>query len=185
MGLFQHPASVVREARRELARLPVTLQALVGDLDARTARIRPAPAEWSPVEVLCHLRDEETDDFGARLRVLLDGGAEFAPIHPERWVEERRYRESEPLEVLERLRQLRAASLELLASTPPDRLLAAAPHKRLGSLSGLDLLVGWVAHDQLHLSQLSATLARLWADRWAPLKAGYAGPIPYSAGPPR
>jgi len=36
-----------------------------------------------------------------------------------------------------------------------------------------------VAHDRLHLAQLAATLARTWANRWAPLRSEYAGPIPY------
>ena len=50
----------------------------------------------------------------------------------------------------------------------------------MGPLSGLDLLAAWVAHDRLHLAQLTATLARGWADRWAPLRTEYAGPIPYT-----
>ena len=102
----------------------------------------------------------------------------------ERWVEERQYREADPREVLAQLRERRAASLELLASVAPERLVAAAPHRRLGELSGLDLLVAWVAHDRLHLRHLAGTLARLWAIRWAPLKAEYAGPIPYAPGDP-
>jgi len=176
------PASVLDEARRELARLPNLLEGMVGDLDDATARARPAPGEWAAVEILCHLRDEEAEDFGARLRVVLDGRTEFAPIDPEGWVEERRYREAAPREVLAQLRERRAASLELLASVAPERLVAAAPHRRLGELSGLDLLVAWVTHDRLHLRQLAGTLARLWAIRWAPLKAEYAGPIPYAPG---
>ena len=51
-----------------------------------------------------------------------------------------------------------------------------------GLLRGLDLLAAWVAHDRLHLRQLAGTLARLWATRWAPLRADYAGPIPYAPG---
>ena len=176
------PASVLEEARRELARLPNLLEGMVGDLDDATARARPAPGEWAAVEILCHLRDEEAEDFGARLRVVLDGRKEFAPIDPERWVEERQYREADPREVLAQLRERRAASLELLASVAPERLVAAAPHRRLGELSGLDLLVAWVTHDRLHLRQLAGTLARLWAIRWVPLKAEYAGPIPYAPG---
>lgn len=86
--------TILDEARRELARLPAVLDALVGGLDEASARTRPAPGEWSPVEILCHLRDEETEDFGARLRVIVEGRGEFAPIDPERWVEERRYREA-------------------------------------------------------------------------------------------
>ena len=48
-----------------------------------------------------------------------------------------------------------------------------------GPLSAMDFLAAWVAHDQLHVAQLAATRARLWADRWPSLKVEYAGPIPY------
>jgi len=173
------PVSVLREARRELGRVPSLLTIMLGELDAPTARTRPFPGEWAPIEILCHLRDEETEDFGARLRAVLDGRKEFVPIDPERWVEERRYREATLHEVLDDFRVRRAASLEFLAAVPPERLLASAPHRRLGDLSGVDLLVAWATHDRLHLGQLAGTLARLWAERWAPLKAEYAGPIPY------
>ena len=176
------PGSVLSEARRELARLVPLLDIMTGDLDAATARTRPAPDEWAPIEILCHLRDEETEDFGARLRAVLDGQTPSAPIDPERWAEERRYRDTELARALRDLRQRRAASLAFLASVAPERLLTALPHRRIGLLSGLDLLVAWVAHDRLHVSQLASTMARLWANRWAPMKAEYAGPIPYAPG---
>ena len=54
--------SLLVEARRELARLPAVLEALLAGLDPPDARTRPAPDEWSPVEILCHLRDEETEE---------------------------------------------------------------------------------------------------------------------------
>jgi len=172
--------TLLDEARRELARLPIVLHALLAGLDEAGARTRPATGEWSPVEILCHLRDEETEDFGARLRVIVDGGGEFTPIDPERWAVERRYREAKMPEVLEALRARRQASLDLLASLSPKTLDGSRPHKRLGSLSGQDILAAWVAHDRLHLTQLTATLARIWALRWPPLHSEYAGPIPYS-----
>ncbi len=173
------PRHVLTEARRELARFPIVLSSLVGDLDEATWRARPAPDEWAPVEILCHLRDEETEDFGARERVILEGGRQFTPIDPERWARERRYLDAAPPEALEAFLTHRAASLALLASAGPERLLGAVEHPALGRLSGLDLLVAWVAHDRLHLRQLAGTLARGWASRWAPLRADYAGPIPY------
>jgi hypothetical protein len=175
------PAEVLGAARRELARLLPVLEALVGDLDEPTARARPEPGEWAPVEILCHLRDEETEDFGARLRAVLEGKRELAPIDPVRWVEERRYREARPADVLEALRSRRRASLDFLAALAPGALVARSiPHASLGRLSGLDLLVAWVEHDRLHVRQLAGALARLWASRWAPLKAEYAGPIPHA-----
>ena len=173
------------EARLELGRLPAVLEALLGGLNEADARTRPATGEWSPVEILCHLRDEENEDFGARLRVIVDGAGEFTQIDPERWAEERRYREANLPDVLEALRMRRQASLDLLASVSPETLTGSRPHKRLGRLSGLDILAAWVAHDRIHLAQLAGTLARIWALRWAPLRAEYAGPIPYSPDPQR
>jgi hypothetical protein len=172
---------VLASARRDLARLPAALEALLTDLDDGLWRARPAPGEWSPVEIVCHLRDEEAEDFVARLRVVLEGGTRFTPIDPEGWAVERRYRDQDPRAALAALDERRATSLKFLATTEPELLARAVDHKRLGRLSGLDLVAAWVTHDRLHLAQLAATLARLGADRWAPLRAEYAGPIPYSA----
>jgi DinB superfamily len=174
------PAALVSAARAELARFPATLQSVVTGLDAQGWRARPAPREWAAVEIVCHLRDEEVEDFGARLRVIVAGGTAFAPIDPEGWAVERRYLDADGPATLDELTRRRAASVAWLASLAPERLERAVDHPRAGRLSGLDLLAAWVAHDRLHLAQLVATLARQWAGRWAPLRSEYAGPIPYA-----
>lgn len=175
------PTALLSQARRELARLPTLLDALVADLTAERWRARPAPDEWAPVEIVCHLRDEEVLDFGARVRVILEGGARFTPVDPEGWAIARRYHEADPGEALAAFRTHRAANLTLLAGATPQRFPASGESPSGLRLSGLDLLAAWVAHDGLHLAQLAATLTREWADRWAPLRADYAGPIPYPA----
>jgi len=174
------PASLMTAARAELARFPVTLENLLAGLDAAAWRARPAPKEWAPVEIVCHLRDEEAEDFGARLRVIVEGGTAFAPIDPEGWAVARGYLDADGPATLAELERRRAASLAWLAGLAPERLTRAVETQRAGRLSGLDLLAAWVAHDRLHLAQLTSTLARVWADRWAPLRAEYAGPIPYA-----
>jgi DinB superfamily len=174
-------SALLSEASRELARFPGVLDLLVGDLDDGTCRSRPAPNEWAPVEIICHLRDEETEDFGARVSLILDGGVRFARNDPERSAIERRYRDADPRAALAAFHARRAASIELLATVAPNRLLASADRPSGGRLSGLDLLAAWVTHDRLHLHQLTGTLARLWANRWAPLETDYAGPIPYAS----
>ena len=78
------PHDVLTNARIELARFPRVLDALLNDLDSGAWRARPVAAEWAPAEIVCHLRDEETEDFGARLRVVLAGDERFTPIDPER-----------------------------------------------------------------------------------------------------
>src|SRR5439155_328410 len=69
------PTSVLLTARLELARLPAVLDGLLGDLDPADWRARPVAPEWAPIEIVCHLRDEEVEDFGARVRVALEGGS--------------------------------------------------------------------------------------------------------------
>jgi hypothetical protein len=177
------PAVVLRTARADLARLPAVLDALVDGLDAAVWRERPAPAEWSPVEIVCHLRDEETEDFGARLRVVVAGGDRFDPIDPERWAIERRYLDADPAAARAAFAERRAASLAFLGTVAPERLRLTVTRPQTGVLSGLDLLAAWVTHDCLHLAQLAGTLARVGARRWAPLRSDYAGPIPYAAVP--
>lgn len=172
-------AAALAASRRELGRLIPALHALADDLDAETLRTRPAPDEWSPVEILCHLRDEESEDFGARLRAVLDGATSLARIEPDRWPEQRGYRNQDAVAALAELKARRSANLDFLAGLDSDRLGATISLGKLGPLSALDLLVAWVEHDQQHLAQLIATRARLWADRWPSLRADYAGPIPY------
>ena len=179
---MHEPGDVLMNARIELARFPLVLDAMLNDLDAAAWRARPAAAEWAPIEIVCHLRDEEVEDFGARLRVVLEGGERFTPIDPERWATERRYLDDDGPRALTAFRERRAASLDALAAIAPARLTPVIPHGRTGGLSGLDILAAWVEHDRLHLAQLGATLARAWATRWAPLHTEYAGPIPYATG---
>src|SRR5260370_2832978 len=113
------PAAVLASARRDLARLPPILDAILVDLDDALWRARPAPREWSPVEIVCHLRDEEAEDFGARLGVVLARGAVFAAIDPERWAVERRYQEQEPRAALAALRERRGGHPRLPPRAPP------------------------------------------------------------------
>ncbi len=175
------PARVLAEAREELARLPKLLRILVESLDDATWRAHPAPGRWSPLEIVCHLRDEEADDFGARLKVILEGKSEFAPIDPEAWVVARRYGDDDPRRAIAAFEARRRENLELLGRVDASLLERAGSSGRT-RLTGLDVLAAWVAHDLLHLRQLAGTLARLWATRWDSLQSAYAGPLPYPPG---
>ena len=166
-------------ARAELARFPATLENLLAGLDASGWRARPAPKEWAPVEIVCHLRDEEDEDFAARVRVSAEGGTAFAPIDPEGWAVARRYLDADGPATVAEFSRRRAISVRWLDTLAVERLAHHVAHRRAGQLSGLDVLAAWVAHDRLHLAQLAATLARNWATHWAPLRTDYAGPIPY------
>ena len=125
---------------------------------------------------MCHLRDEEAEDFGVRVRVILAGDERFAPIDLERWAVERRYLEADPAAAFNAFRRIRAENLALLADARVEDLARIGAQPSGGLLSGFDLVVSWVTHDRLHLHQMVGTLARSWADRWVP---HHAGPVPY------
>jgi DinB superfamily len=165
---------------RSLARTPEILRLVTADLSDADWRAHPAPERWSPLEILCHLRDEEQEDFGARLRVVLAGGGEFAPIRPAEWVTERRYRAEDPLQVRAEFERRRQGTIELVRSLRPEQLAAVGKPANGGfELNGNDVLAAWVAHDLLHLRQLLGTLARLWGNTHPALKVDYAGELPY------
>jgi hypothetical protein len=174
-------ALLLTASRRVLARFPRALVALVADLDPDQWRARPAPGRWAPLEVVCHLRDEEAEDFGARVRVAVAGSGRFAPIRPAEWVNERRYLDDDPERALAAFHDLRQGNLGFLAELEPtpEKLRSTGESPGGLVLSGLDLLAAWVAHDRLHLRQLAGTLARIWAANWDPLRSDYAGELPY------
>ena len=78
--------------RRELAQGAETITSLVVGVSPEEARVRPAPEAWSLLEVVCHLHDEEREDFRPRLDLVLHRpGERWAPIDPAAWVAERQY----------------------------------------------------------------------------------------------
>ena len=158
---------------------PAKLKAAVKGVPKSVLLWAPAPGKWSILEIVCHLRDEEVEDFGARVRVVVEGGTSFVRIDPQRWAKDRGYIEDDPRKALTALKQSRRDSLAFLSLLDPARLTRVVDQPQLGKMSGLDLIAAWVTHDRLHLAQLASTLAKIGADRWAPLRTEYAGPIPY------
>jgi hypothetical protein len=83
--------------------------------------------------VVCHLHDEEREDFRARRHfTLLDHGRPWPPIHPAAWVSERRYMEQDFTRTLHGSRQERKRSLEWLSGLEQAPLINAYMHPRWG-----------------------------------------------------
>ena len=61
-----------KELRAELQRNGETIQKLLDGVTPVQARRKPAPDAWSMLEVICHLYDEEREDFRQRLASLYD-----------------------------------------------------------------------------------------------------------------
>jgi hypothetical protein len=115
---------------------------------------KPSDNDWSIVEVVNHLYDEERLDFRVRIDYTLHRpDQEWPEINPPNWVIERAYNEQDLGDSMKNFQSERAASLAWLAklSTPDWGQTYQAP---FGKIQAGELLAAWVAHDLLHLRQL-------------------------------
>jgi hypothetical protein len=176
----------MKNAQGLIARLPrgaEAIRALVEGIGDEEARWRLPSGGWSILEVLCHLRDEETDDFRQRLRLTLEDPAkEWPKMDPEAWVTERRYQERALKPELEGFLAERRKSLDWLRGLNAPDWSRAHVHPRLGPMAAGDLLGAWVAHDLLHVRQIARLEYEYARSLAAPYKVDYAGAAPQ---PPR
>ena len=152
------------------------ISALVAAVDETQARWKPAPDEWSILEVIHHLYDEEREDFRPRLDLTLHHpDLPWPPNEPMAKVTERRYNEQDLDKTLTAFQSERAASLAWLGTlTAPDwaRSHTVSPTR---TLRAGDLLVSWLAHDMLHLRQLAELHFQYTAHLAQPYGVDYAG----------
>lgn len=163
------------ELYQELAGGVEMMRALVGGMTPEQARSRPQPESWSALEVICHLYDEEREDFRQRLDIFLHRPDEELPhIDPEGWVTARQYNERDLAEMLDKFAEERARSLVWLKSlSDPD--WETEYRNQYGSMKAGEMLAAWVAHDNLHMRQLVELRRSRLEKLVAPYDPGYAG----------
>lgn len=151
------------------------IDTLVKDLSPEQLTWRPAPDAWSVLMLLCHLIDEEREDFRIRLDYMMHRpGEKLPPTDPEGWARSRGYNERDPRSVLAEYLAERRRSTEWLAALhEPDWDRTYQFSSR--SVAAGDILLAWLAHDYLHMRQLVKLLYDYSAQRWQPYENGYAG----------
>ncbi len=151
-------------------------EALAGGITTEQARWKPVENSWSILEVVNHLYDEERDDFRTRLDLLLhQPGQPWPDNDPSAWVIERNYNERDPETCLNNFLRERRRSLDWLAALSEPNW-EAVDHRPFGEISAGSMLAAWVAHDFLHLRQLTELHWAYLARRVKPHSVAYAGP---------
>lgn len=152
------------------------IRELVASISQEQAIRRPSPEEWSVLEVVNHLYDEEREDFRQRLDYILHRpGEAWPPIHPGAWVTEREYNTRNLSTSLQNFLDERQKSLAWLATLDNPNLDRTEPHPTFGEFHAGDMLASWVAHDVLHLRQLVELKYFLLDDLVRPYDPRYAG----------
>jgi hypothetical protein len=160
----------------QMAATGAAIVQLLEQVERERARWRPAPNEWSMLEVINHLVDEEREDFRQRIDLTLHAPKrEWPPIDPERWVTERAYQQRDLAQSLAQFQAERQQSLQWLRSLADADWSIGRRHPAGFELRAGDLLASWAAHDLLHLRQLIELHYHTLALHAAPFEIGYAG----------
>ena len=152
------------------------IRSLLQDVDDEQARWRPGENDWSILEVITHLADEEPDDFRIRLRLTLeDPSQDWPATDPQAWVTERSYNQGDLAESLARFEKERQATIAWLQSLASPAWDNSKAHPAGFSLRAGDLMNSWLAHDLAHIHQLAELQAAWLSVGNTPYETGYSG----------
>ena len=116
---------------------------------------RQSPEKWCMLEILCHLHDEEKEDFRARVEFILNDSKELPPsIDPVGWVTQRDYISRNYIDMLDMFLEERKASISMLWSMEKADWNKFFEHPQLGKVTAHMMLCNWLAHDYLHFRQI-------------------------------
>jgi hypothetical protein len=140
---------------QELKNSTEMIRALLSGVTSEEARVKPNAESWSILEVVCHLYDEEREDFREHVDFILHRQSEeWHGIDPERWVTERRYNEQDFAEMQENFFTEREKSLDWLEELR-NANWETTYTSQYGTTSAGEMFACWVAHDNLHVRQLT------------------------------
>jgi hypothetical protein len=165
----------IKLLKQTLAEGATIIKSLATGVSQEEARIKPDAESWSVLEVVCHLCDEEVEDFRVHLDLILNRPADpWTEIDPQGWVKSRQYNERSLAESLDLFLAEREKSLAWLAklSSPNWESRITNP---MGSLTAGQMLGSWAAHDSLHIRQLNELRYGRIVRLAQPYEVSYAG----------
>ena len=160
---------------RQLENNRLVFQSQLTGLEESVYQFRPDHHSWTILEILCHLVDEEREDFRTRVKNTLITPAKKPPsIDPEGWVKNRNYAQQVYAERLETFLTERRASIKWLKSLEKPSWKNTYMHHTEGEMTAYGLLVNWLAHDYHHIRQINRRMYE-YLQKKSGVRLGYAG----------
>lgn len=148
---------------------------LLNNRDREEYLFRPSDKEWSMIQVLSHLVDEEQFDFRARLFSVVDDPNQKIPgFDPLAAMAEKNFIDEDYNELLDQFMDERIKSVAMLRFVANDKWDNAYNHPKAGPLSARFFLAKWVAHDYIHIQQMNR-LAYQFLEKKTKIDLAYAG----------
>ncbi len=155
-----------------------TLKNITDGISDSQAGWKPSQQEWSVLEIINHMVDEERDDFRTRLRLVLeDPDATWPPIDPEGWARDRNYNKRDFKKSLSNFFEERKFSISWLKELDSPDWKSTGRHPKLGPMSAELVLANWLAHDLLHIRQIVGVQWAYLANTVDPVSLDYAGSL--------
>ena len=140
---------------QELVNSTEMIRMLLAGIGQAEAQVKPSRGSWSILEVVCHLYDEEREDFREHLDfILYRQHEEWHPIAPVAWVKLRKYNQQNFNSMKNKFFREREKSLTWLKSLK-NADWNTKYKNQWGAFSAGDMFTSWVAHDNLHIRQLT------------------------------
>ncbi len=160
----------INQAIEVLKRTPIVLETLLSELSDDWIHCNEGPGTWSPFQVVGHLVVNEETNFPVRVRAILSNRESISlsrisiTSHLERFA-------AVPLsEQFILFKELRAQSVALVASLPisVEDLSRTAIHPEVGTVQLRHVLATWVAHDLVHIGQITRVMAKQYKNDVGP-----------------
>ncbi|MEZ4811760.1 MAG: DinB family protein [Allomuricauda sp.] len=140
----------------ELERNRKVFRETLVDLPLELVNWKNEPKDWSLLEIICHLVDEEKGDFRARVdHTLRVPSNPLKSIDPVGWVKKRNYNGQDFEAKLQQFDQERQISIAWLETTADLNWENTLYHPELGTMSARSFLFNWLAHDYHHIRQIN------------------------------
>ena len=151
-------------------------KSILENIPDEQVRWKPSPEKWSLLEVINHLYDEEREDFRQRIKnIFIDPLKVWASIDPVKWVTDKEYDKREMKASLDNFLAERNKSVEWLKNLASPDWKAAYKHPKLGEISAEKLLANWLAHDYLHIRQITFLQYSYLSHKAPSISLDYAG----------
>lgn len=139
----------------ELSKNKNVFGTLLNDTTKKDYLWKQTQDKWCLLEIVCHLYDEECEDFPKRLKSVLENPEKpFSPIDPVGWVKERDYISQNFEDKVNSFISERENTLSWLSNLTSPKWGNTYQHPSIGPMSAKMILSNWLAHDYLHIRQI-------------------------------
>lgn len=141
---------------KQLSNNKNTIYHLLNHVTKQEYTWKQSPQKWNLLEIICHLYDEEREDFRLRFKNVIETPDKRPPsFDPVSWVTDRKYAEQNYEDKLSNFMMERDKSIQYLKDLKQPNLEQGYEYGKFGHVNGYFFLANWIAHDLLHIKQIA------------------------------